>query len=123
MGVVEYGNNKRLVHHVRHLHKYLRAPLPEERRFYFNQKETEGEIQASASLWEFRQSISQLPLSTILYHINNGDFERWFGETLNDKELARRVRKLARRKIEGQDLRRELYDVVNERYTELEHLI
>ncbi len=122
-GVVEYGDHKRVVHHVRHLHKYLRAPLPKEKRFYFHQLENREKIQPAASLWEFRQTIPRLPLATILYHINNSDFERWFGDTLNDKELARRVRKLARREIQGQDLQREIYQLVDERYTELEHLI
>ncbi len=122
-GIIEYGKVQRTVPHVRHLHKYLRAPLPESKRFYFHLNGSTQGINAAASLWEFCEVIPRLPVETIQHHIENKDFEYWLGDTINDKELARRVRKLKRRKIRGEMLRQELTALVKERFAELEHLI
>jgi hydroxymethylpyrimidine pyrophosphatase-like HAD family hydrolase len=113
----------RQVPHVRHLHKYLRAPLPEPRRFYFQIEEPYGGSRVAASLWELRDALGDLPVATLAHHLYRGDFERWVRDVLRDPELARRLRKLSRRQLAGEELREALVTTVASRYEELESLI
>jgi hydroxymethylpyrimidine pyrophosphatase-like HAD family hydrolase len=113
---------RRFVPHVRHLHKYLKVPLPHEKRFFFRAGKTEGPC-CAASLWEFRDALGHLPIETIRYHLERGDFERWLVDVLHDRELARRVRKLAGRQLGDQALREALRSTVAQRYEELEGLL
>ncbi len=111
---------RRVVPHVRHLHKYLKVPLPHEKRFFFHGSANPC---CAASLWEFRDALGRLPIATLRYHLGRGDFERWFIDVLRDRELARRVRKLAGRQIGDQALREALQGTVAQRYQELESLL
>ncbi len=119
---IKFRVGARAVPHVRHLHKYLRAPLPEHKRFYFDNSQglTLG---SAANLWEFCDQLSQLPVSSLRYHLDRGDFARWFVAVLHDEELAHRVTKVARRELLDEELRETLLEIVNERYEELEALI
>ena len=99
-GIIHFNALLRIVPHVRHLHKYLMAPLPKPKRFYFRLSPSDSGPTVAASMWEFRQAIPALPLTTIEYHLMKGDFERWFREVLRDKELAKRIRKMSRRRLE-----------------------
>lgn len=118
--MVTFQAELREIPHIRHLHKYLRAPLPESKRFYF--RKADG--YAAANLWEFRQALNQLPIDSIKYHLERGDFERWLRKVLHDHELARRIRKTTHRGIEENErLRQSLVEVVANRYAELESLV
>lgn len=122
-GIVKFDSTERVIPHVRHLHKYLRAPLPENKRFYFHiDKKYEGAT-AAASLWEFSRLLPQMPLKTLQYHLDRQDFEHWLIDTLHDRELARRIRKISNRKLTGQRLREALTSTVTARFDELEGLI
>ncbi len=120
--ITRFHVGDRKVTHVRHRHKYLRAPLPETKRFYF--KDSSGRYlgQAAASLWEFREALNALPVDSLSHHLSRGDFERWISNVLHDDELARRVRKIDSRDLQGEILREALLKVVAERYTELDSL-
>jgi hydroxymethylpyrimidine pyrophosphatase-like HAD family hydrolase len=114
---------QRLVPHVRHLQKYLRAPLPEARRFYFHLEGGHGRPRVAASLWELRDALGELPIGTLRYHLDRGDFERWVRDVLRDPELARRLHKLAGRRLPPEELREAMVATVASRYEELESLI
>ena len=122
-GLVRVRTARRTVPHVRHLHKYLRAPLPESKRFYFHVNGKRRGPRFAASLWEFREALDEVPTATLQYHLERQDFERWLKEVLHDKELAHRLRKVRHRHIERQQLREALVTVVADRYEELESLI
>ncbi|MGB3778391.1 MAG: HAD hydrolase family protein [Tunicatimonas sp.] len=122
-GVVEYSGVRRRIPHVRHLHKYLRAPLPESKRFYFHLNGPAKGVKPAASLWEFGEILPQLPIDTIRYHLGNEDFVRWLEDTMHDRELAKRLRKLARRDMQGEKLREKLAELVKARFAELEQLM
>ncbi len=122
-GVVEYSRIRRMMPHVRHLHKYLRAPLPESKRFYFHLNGSAKGVKPAASLWEFSEILSHLPIDTIQYHLKNEDFERWLTGTMHDWELAKRIRKLTKRDMPGEKRRQELSELVKARFVELEQLI
>lgn len=110
---------KRTVPHVRHLHKYLQAPLPRPKRFYFHDAAGRYLGRTAASLWEFREALTELPLESLQYHLGRGDFERWLREVFHDDKLAHSVQKLQHRHLKEELLRRALLKVVVDRYEEL----
>jgi hydroxymethylpyrimidine pyrophosphatase-like HAD family hydrolase len=121
-GPVAFRASQRTVPHVRHLNKYLRAPLPGQKRFFF--RPLKGEVPApAASLWDFRETLATLPTETVAYHLRRGDFERWVRDVMRDAELARRLRKITHRPLTDPELRRAVADAVADRYEELDALI
>lgn len=120
--VVQFRAAPRRMPHVRHLHKYLKVPLPDEKRFYFRSP-SGSTLASAASLWEFRQAIEEIPLDSIRYHLERGDFERWLREVMRDAELSRRMQKLSRRNLPGENLRQVIQSLVTDRYEELEALV
>jgi hypothetical protein len=120
---IRFHVGPRAIPHIRHLHKYLRAPLPEWKRFYFQKPGGRYLGLAAASLWEFRELLNEVPIDSLRYHLERGDFESWLQQVLHDEELARRVHKVGDHGLRGEDLRRALLEVVIERYEELEALI
>jgi hypothetical protein len=120
-GLIRFRVGGRAVPHVRHFHKYLGTPLPEQKRFYFRTPHGQF-LGAAASLWEFRERLVDLPLDSLRFHVERKDFARWIAGSLNDEELARRVNKIAGSGLKGEALRRALLEVIVERYDELETL-
>lgn len=118
-----FRTGPRTVPHIRHLHKYLRATLPQSQRFYFCDAAGRGLGTAVASLWEFRAILGTLPINSLRYHLQRGDFERWIRDVLRDNELARRLNRLAHRDLSDTELRRALVAVVGDRYNELDSLV
>jgi hypothetical protein len=121
-GLVQFHVGARTVPHIRHLRKYLQAPLPGPKRFYFHDESGRYLGRAAANLWEFREALSNLPAGSLQYHLRRGDFERWLQDVLHDDELARRVHKIGSRNLEGAAMRQALLGAVIERYEELDSL-
>jgi hydroxymethylpyrimidine pyrophosphatase-like HAD family hydrolase/CheY-like chemotaxis protein len=120
---VRFQTGPRSIPHIRHLQKYLRAPLPENKRFYFCASDGRSLGYSAANLWEFRQILSGLPLDSVTYHQQRGDFESWLSDVLGDSELARQMHKLDHRELGGEVLRQALLEVVINRYDELEDIM
>jgi len=121
--VTRFRAGHRLIPHIRHLHKYLRAPLPEWKRFYFHEPGGRSPLRSAASLWEFREQLADISNSSLEYHLQRGDFSSWLHDVLHDEELARQVHRLGGLELEGEALRQAILDVVTERYDELDALI
>lgn len=83
----------RISPHVRHQHKYIAAPLPPERRFYFH---TLGEAGIAATLEEFSRHLRHCDPDILAYHLSRGDFSRWVTGTLADHNLGRQVAAIER---------------------------
>lgn len=113
----------RVVPHIRHLNKYLRAALPASKRFYFCAADGTCLGRSAASLWEFRELLAHVDLDSLIYHTRRGDFEHWVRDVLRDDELARRLRKIAHRTSYDPQLRQALVLNVSSRYEELEQLV
>jgi hydroxymethylpyrimidine pyrophosphatase-like HAD family hydrolase len=108
----------RRVPHVRHLYKYLDNPLPPGKRFVFRTEKAHLGIEA-ASLYELSHLIPTLPLESLEYHDRREDFVRWAESTLGDGGLASRLRKVANRRYQGEELRQALNQVVSSHYEEI----
>jgi hypothetical protein len=111
----------RRVPHVRHLYKYLDVPLPPGKRFSFRTEKGHLGIEA-ASLYELSRLIPTLPLESLEYHDRREDFVKWADWTLGDGGLAPRLRKVANRHYQGEELREALNQVVSTHYEELRQL-
>ncbi len=118
-GVTRFKVGPRSVPHIRHLHKYLRAPLPAAKRFYFHDRSGSYLGRAAANLWEFSEALAELPLESLEYHLQRADFQHWVEGVLRDEELARRIGKVYDRLPHGSEMRRALQEVVATRYEEL----
>src|SRR5512146_1068754 len=111
----------RRVPHVRHLYKYLDVPLPPGKRFSFRTEKGYLGVEA-ASLYELSRLIQTVPLESLEYHDRREDFVRWADSTLGDGALASRLRKIANRRYEGEELREALHHVVSTHYEEVRQL-
>ena len=111
----------RRVPHVRHLYKYLDVPLPLGKRFAFRTEHAHLGIEA-ASLYELCRLIPTLPLESLEYHDRRDDFVKWAESTLGDGGLASRLRKVANRRSQGEDLREALNQTVSTHYEEIRRL-
>ncbi|MGQ0696277.1 MAG: HAD-IIB family hydrolase [Nitrospiraceae bacterium] len=111
----------RRVPHVRHLYKYLDIPLPSGKRFAFRTEKSHLGIEA-ASLYELSRLIPTLPLESLEYHDRREDFVKWAEWTLGDAELASRLRKVANRRYQGEELREALAQVVSMHYEEIRQM-
>jgi len=111
----------RRVPHVRHLYKYLDVPLPPGKRFSFRTEKGHLGIEA-ASLYELSRLIATLPLESLEYHDRREDLVKWADWTLGDGGLAARLRKVANRHYQGEELREALAQVVSTHYEELRQL-
>ena len=120
--LIKFRVGPRSIPHIRHLHKYLRAPLPEHKRFYFHQEKERYLHRTAANLWEFRKALAEVPIESIQHHIARGDFEQWVQDVLHDDELARRIHKISHHNLTGEPLRRAMLETVINRYEELERL-
>lgn len=121
--VTRFRAGHRLIPHIRHLHKYLRAPLPEWKRFYFHDPEGREPVRSAASMWEFLEQLGEVSTRSLEYHLRRGDFRSWLQDVLHDEELARQVHRLSGHDLHGEALREAILDVVTERYEELDALI
>jgi hypothetical protein len=73
-------------------------------------------------LSEFAKIVSSIPLKSLQYHVERGDFENWLSQVVGDKKLAEAISVVAREKLVGEALRKKLSAVVNARVKELEAL-
>lgn len=117
--MIKFRVGRRTVPHVRHLHKYMRTPLPDYKRFYFNHPQGHN-VGVAASLWEFREQLGRVPVESLAHHQKEGDFARWLAGVLHDDELVRRFHKITSRQLTGELLRQALLEAVIDRYEELE---
>jgi len=73
------------------------------------------------NLRDFANKLEKVDLASIEFHTKRGDFEAWFNG-LGDVELAKKVALLKQRNATGEDLRRQLHEIVEQRYVALAKL-
>lgn len=91
--------------------------LSREEAFYFFTSIGNYTGQSASSLEEFLYKIRQVDIKSLEFHHQRGDFEKWFAQTLEDKELASQVNKIG--KLLGQNLKEQLHLIVSKRFKEL----
>ena len=73
------------------------------------------------SLRDFVNKIEKANINSIEFHTKRDDFEAWF-KGLGDVELAKKTVVLKKRNLAGEDLRKQLHELVQQRYVALAKL-
>ena len=90
--------------------------LAKNEAFYFFTSIGDYTGEYAISLGYFVRKIKEVDTKSIEFHLNRGDFENWFTQTLEDKELAQETRKLQKQNLSGELLRQKLYPIVSRRH-------
>ncbi|MGH7999020.1 MAG: HAD-IIB family hydrolase [Brasilonema sp.] len=77
----------------RHIRKYAQGELGTDKSFYFTGAENKLHLRAQ-NLILFTQIAGGVDDETWLYHLQQGDYSRWFREAIKDESLAEEVKKI-----------------------------
>ena len=73
------------------------------------------------NLRDFANKLDRADLVSLEFHLQRGDFEAWF-RMQGDEELAKRITLLKKRNAVGEDMRKQLRGIVEQRYVDLAKL-
>ncbi len=102
--------------HQRHRHGYLEGDMDPEHRFYF--RGPKGELNLPAqNLRIFMQVGEGVDDDTWLFHLREGDYDRWFRNVIKDESLAEQAEKLRTNgHVSAEDSRRQIFDYIRQKY-------
>lgn len=86
-------------------------------RFALNDGILTGDV--AHSYEEFLNIIERIDSRSITFHLNRGDFDRWFGEVFRDRKLTTRIARLRARKQSSDKMRNRLVKILGERIKEM----
>ncbi len=93
--------------------------VPRENAFYFFTSIGNYTGESATSLEEFVRKIKEVNVKSLEFHLYRGDFEKWASQTLEDKDLAEKIRNLHSLNLAGDSLRDQLYFTASKRYEKL----
>lgn len=70
------------------------------------------------SLRDFANKLEKADVLSLEFHMQRGDFEAWF-KGLGDEELSRKTVLLKQKNLSGEELRKKLREIVEQRYLDL----
>jgi len=73
------------------------------------------------NLRDFANKLDKADLASVEFHMQRGDFEAWF-KMLGDEELAKKTALLKKKNFVGEDMRKQLRSIVEQRYHALAKL-
>jgi hypothetical protein len=101
----------------RHVRKYAEGELGEDSSFYFRGPEAQLNLRAQ-NLMIFLQIAAGVDDATWLYHLHEGDYERWFRDVIKDAALAEETAQIsARQHVSAQESRDHVRAAIERRYT------
>jgi len=86
--------------------------VSENQAFWFcNQKGWIGHI--AHSLEEFSKEIKTVPIESIEFHFRDSknDFEAWLTNVMQEKRIAKKIAKIKKEGLKGEDLRKALINL------------
>jgi alpha-amylase len=92
--------------------------VPYEKGFHFYTALGHFTRETATSLDAFEMKLQVVPMDSVNFHLQRGDFQKWIEDTLGDIELAKRV-SLIKLTLPVEDLLKELLAIVQTRITEL----
>jgi len=102
--------------------RWILRRLPNDKGFTFFYEFARPTPVTTFDLDDFTRALSHIPVQSLQYHMERGDFERWLSQVIGDKKLAEKVASLSVDKLAGEALRRKLVAVVKARLRQLEEL-
>ena len=97
--------------------------LTKNEAFYFFTSLGDYTGEYAISLGDFVRKIKEVDIKSIEFHLSRGDFENWFTQTLEDKELAQEIRNLQKQNLTGESLRQKLHSTVSRRHEQLKRML
>ena len=94
--------------------------MPEAFLFFVNAEKYTGEF--ATSLTDLLWKLDRVPMESVEFHFQRGDFEKWVGRTLGDIELAERLRQIGRQ-TRGGELRAAIKEAIQKRLDDLSQSI
>ncbi|MCL5949114.1 MAG: hypothetical protein M1490_01385 [Candidatus Bathyarchaeota archaeon] len=73
------------------------------------------------NLRDFANKLDRADVASVEFHMQRGDFEAWF-RGLGDELLAKKTALLKKKNLVGEDLRKQLHEIAEQRYLELAQL-
>lgn len=101
--------------HQRHIRKYAKGELGEDKSFYFRGPAGALHLRAH-NLTIFLQMADGVDDATWLHHLHRGDYTRWFREAIKDDALADEAMRLQDNE-DSQATRRQMRALIDQRYT------
>ena len=92
--------------------------LPFTESFFFYEEIGKSTNEFADSLLLFSKKLRNISLTSIEFHSRRGDFEKWIRETIGDKELSEKIRKITDKKY-GSNLKEGIQKIVKERISVL----
>ena len=92
--------------------------VPYEKGFHFYTAPGHFTRETATNLDTFEKKLQTVPVDSVNFHLQQGDFQKWIENTLGDEELAKRVSSI-KQTLPVEDLRKELLAIVQTRITEL----
>lgn len=102
--------------------KWILRRLPTDRGFTFFYEFARSTGVTVHDVSAFARTVDTIPLKSLRYHVERGDFENWLSQVVGDKKLAERTSAVAREKLIDEALRKRLSAVAIARVKELEAL-
>lgn len=103
--------------HQRHRRKYSEGELPPDRSFYFRGPEQKMNLRAQ-NLMLFLQLADGVDDETWEYHLRNGDYSKWFRDSIKDDGLTARAERIEKLPdISPTDSRQLIRAAIEEDYT------
>jgi alpha-amylase len=104
--------------------KRLLRRLPAGMGFTFSYEFARSSGLTVQSLNEFCSALKTIEASSIAYHIERGDFERWLSQVVGDTRLAEKIATVnsSKRKLKGEDLRKKVLAITERRLKQLEKI-
>jgi hypothetical protein len=97
------------------------SPVSSEKAFYFYAGIGKYLGLCATSLPDFCDKIQTVNIESVKFHVSRKDFEFWL-EGLGDLELAKRLSLIREEGVEGEELRKRIYETVKSRCEELRNL-
>ncbi|MBW4672077.1 MAG: HAD-IIB family hydrolase [Cyanomargarita calcarea GSE-NOS-MK-12-04C] len=100
----------------RHIRKYAEGELGKDKSFYFTGSKNKLNLRAQ-NLILFNQIAEGVDDETWLYHLQRGDYSRWFHEAIKDEGLAEEVKEIEQGHVSVDESRTAIKAAIEERYT------
>jgi hypothetical protein len=102
---------------VRHRRKYALGELGADKSFYFHGPAGQLNLRAQ-NLMLFMQIAEGIDDATWLYHLQRGDYSRWFGDAIKDEDLAAAAAAIeAQAELTPAESRQRIKEAIEQRYT------
>ena len=97
------------------------SSVPYERGFHFFTDTGKYTGETAINLFSFYEELKTIEPESVKFHFQRRDPQNWVGSTLGDSELANRIDRIDA-SLSGENLKRELFNVVQTRLKELQAL-